>query len=193
MEPSKLDDFVEMLRRGDRQEAIAGFLACLKAGDAEAHYYLAEVASEAGEYTAAQAHVFQLEQAAWVSASPTLHILASMAYRMMLGTASRECSDYLSLAHLVRAAELGAPDAQATLAHHYHRGVNGTPRNSSRFEFWIEKATLHDDPNETAVREYVEHLVSKKASVPQRLVEFLRPIALKDRAVHRLLVRIGAA
>jgi hypothetical protein len=43
------------------------------------------------------------------------------------------------------------------------------------------------------VVEYVEHCLGQKRSVPQRLIEYLRPIASEDRAVQRLLARASAA
>jgi TPR repeat protein len=190
---SEIDQFVEQLRSGNRQEARQGLLACLDAGLLDAHYYLASAASEDGDLLVAQAHLSLLEQAAWSTSDSRLHVLASMAYRMMLGSPSRECSDYLSLAHLVRGAELGSPDAQSSLAHFYRRGSNGARKDITQFEHWIEKAVAHEEPAEAAVLEYVEHRLSQKKSVPQKLIEYLLPVAAQDRAVQRLLAKASAA
>jgi hypothetical protein len=189
----EIDQFVEQLRTGNRQDARQGLRACLEAGHLEAHYYLASAAAEDGDPSSAQAHLSLLEQAAWSSSDARLHSYASMAYRAMLGVASRECSDYLALAHLVRAAELGSPDAQSSLACFYRMGVNGARKDIVQFEHWIEKAVAHDEPVEAAVVEYVEHCLAQKKSVPQRLIEYLRPIASEDPAVQRLLAKASAA
>ena len=193
MHTSEIDKFVEQLRNGDRQDARQGLRACLEAGHPEAHYFLARAAAEDGDFSSAQAHLSLLEQAAWSSSDARLHSYASMAYRVMLGAASRECSDYMSLAHLVRAAELGSPDAQSSLAHFYRRGLNGARKDIAQFEHWIAKAVAHEEPVDAAVLEYVEHCLGQKRSVPQRLIEYLRTIASEDRAVQRLLARASAA
>lgn len=193
MQAFEIDQFVEQLRTGDRQSARQGLRTCLEAGHLEAHYYLASAAAEDGDLSSAQAHLSLLEQAAWSALDARLHSYASMAYRVMLGVASRDCSVYLSLGHLVRAAELGSPDAQSSLAHFYRRGVNGVRKDIVKFEHWIEKAVAHEEPVAAAVVEYVEHCLGQKRSVPQRLIEYLRAIALEDRAVQRLLAKVGAA
>ncbi len=193
MHTSDIDKFVDLLRHGNRHEAKEGLLACVSAGFLDAHYYLASAASEDGDLSNAQLHLSLLEQSAWTTSNARLHSLASIAYRMMLGLPSRECSDYLALAHLVRAAELGAPDAQSSLAHFYRRGTNGAKKDISQFEYWIEKAVAHEQPIEAAVLEYVEHLVAQKKKVPQRSIEYLRSIAADDQAIQRLLAKASAA
>ena len=182
------DKAVECDLAGDHQTATKLFETAARSGFPPAHLELAIRARTEGNQDEVRSNLRSIEQLAETGDTLALFV-AYMAYQNWLGEQDVNEQDRIANDYLKRAAELGEPEAQGTLAENYRAGLNGLCENLPLYEYWVQKAI--DSGDQDSIYSFVEYLLDNKRPVPAELRHKLAETAEHMNVAAKLLARVA--
>ncbi|HZP76511.1 MAG TPA: hypothetical protein VFB45_10245 [Pseudolabrys sp.] len=166
----KYEEGSDLLSAGHRARGLALLREAAEAGVAPAYGDLAEEAHRRGDKDEVRRCMKAIEDLAQRN-MPAAHVTAHFAYLNGLGEQERDDRTRIAWDYLKRGAESGDPASQTMLAANYQTGANGFPEDSSKYEFWIQKAVEAED--ECAIVSFTEYLLEHRRALPPELREKL--------------------